>query len=134
MAPRFVTTRTASGQRQQLASGAVAKGGGALQAVSASSLAHPPGINAEGEYDPGDLKEIDKAIRHLPAVVAYCEKKAHETIAHVGNGSDHFEVILSDNPSNTRARAYCAPSDNQGIHLELSEHALLKAAINMEGK
>jgi hypothetical protein len=127
-------TRTQGGQRyMQATTGHVAsRSGGGLAAVPASRLEHPPGFDEFGEYDPGDLKEIDKAIRHLPSVVEYARKKAEETISHTG--SDNFEVIVSDNPANTRARAYCAPSNNQGIHEELSEHVLLKAAINMAGK
>lgn len=129
-------TRTQGGQRfMQTTPGHVAsRSGGGLAAVPANRLANPPHITAEGEYDPGDLKEIDKAIRHLPGVVAYARKKAEETIRHVADGAEHFEVIVSDNPSNTRARAYCAPADNEGIHLEISESALLKAALQMEGK
>jgi hypothetical protein len=130
--PRFQTTRTQSGQKFQLQSGAIARGGGGLAAVSPHKLANPPSTNAEGEYDPGDLIEIDKAIRHLPGVVAYCKQKAEQTIEMTG--SENFEVIVSDNPANTRARAYVAPANNKGIHEELSEHVALKAAINMEGK
>lgn len=127
-------TRTFGGQRfQQTTPGHIAsRSGGGLAAVSPSRLEHPPGFNAEGEYDPGDLREIDKAIRHLPGVVAYARKKAEQMIEMTG--SSNFEVIVSDNPENTRARAYGAPANNQGIHEELSEHVLLKAAINMEGK
>jgi hypothetical protein len=131
--PRFTTTRTIGGQRHQLGTtGAVAKGGGGLAAVPIGRIEHPPSVDEFGEYDPGDLVAIDTAIRHMPAVVAYCERKAEETIGQTGSGN--FEVILSNNPSNTRARAYCAPANNEGIHEELSEHLLLKAAINMQGK
>jgi hypothetical protein len=127
-------TRTAGGQRyMQSTQGHVAsRSGGGLAAVPASRLGHPPSVDEFGEYDPGDLREIDKAIRHLPSVVAYCARKAEEGIGMTG--SSNFEVIVSDAPENTRARAYMAPANNQGIHEELSEGLLLKAAINMEGK
>jgi hypothetical protein len=61
--------------------------GGGLAAVSPSRLEHPPGLDEFGEYDPGDLREIDKAIRHLPGVVAYARKKAEETIGHTGSSN-----------------------------------------------
>jgi hypothetical protein len=86
--PSFQTTRTAGGQKYQLQSGSVARGGGGLAAVPISRVANPPHYLDSGEYDPGDLKEIDKAIRHMPAVVEYLRKKAEE--CKELTGSDNF--------------------------------------------
>jgi hypothetical protein len=96
-----------------------ARSGGSVAAVS-----------GEG-YDPGDLQEIDKAIRHLPGVVAYMQKKAQECIDMTG--SNNFEVVLQNEPETQRPRAYCAPKNNDGIHEELSESLLVKSAANMAG-
>lgn len=85
-----------------------------------------------GDYDPGDLTEIDQAIRHMPAVVAYLTKKANEckdTIEH----SDDFRVVVSTS-GESRARAYVAPANNAGIHLEAADSVMLKAAAAMEGR
>jgi hypothetical protein len=85
-----------------------------------------------GEYDPGDLTKIDQAIRHMPAVVAYLEKKANECKGLIEK-SDDFQVIMSTG-GESRARAYVAPANNAGIHLEAADSVLLKAAAGMEGK
>lgn len=85
-----------------------------------------------GDYDPGDLVEIDKAIRHSPAVVDYTVKMAQKGIEETG--SENFDVILQNRPDTERPRAYMAPINAEGIHEELSESTLLKTAINLEGQ
>jgi hypothetical protein len=85
-----------------------------------------------GEYNPGDIKEIDRAIRHMPGVVAYLVQKAEELLE--ATDSENFGIILQNNPEYQRARAYVLPSNDQGVHEELSQHILLKAAIGMEGR
>lgn len=90
-------------------------------------------VRIDGEYDPGDLQEIDKAIRHMPSVVAYCVKKAQECIRATG-AEEHFVVVLQNEPRTQRPRAYCAPNTSEGIRLELEQGVLLKAAVSMEGK
>jgi hypothetical protein len=85
-----------------------------------------------GPYDPGNLVEIDRAIRHMPAVVKYITKKAEECRASIEK-SDDFHVIVSTGGEG-RARAYVAPANDGGVHLELGDSVLLKAALSMEGK
>ena len=81
-----------------------------------------------GEYDPGNLTEIDRAIRHMPGVVAYTIKKANECLSMIETSHD-FRVVVSYGDS--RVRAYVAPANDAGIHLELGDSVLLKAAISM---
>jgi len=85
-----------------------------------------------GDYDPGNLVEIDRAIRHMPAVVDYLQKKAGECRGMIEH-AEHFRVIMSTG-GQSRARAYVAPSDNAGIHLELADSVMLKAAASMSGR
>ena len=47
--------------------------------------------------------------------------------------SDDFHVILSTT-GESRARAYVAPANDGGIHLELADSVLLKAAASMTGR
>jgi hypothetical protein len=89
-------------------------------------------VDVDG-YDPGDLQIIDKAIRHMPGVVAYMVKAAQECINLTGV-PDEFTVILQNDPNTQRPRAYCAPNTSDGIHLELTEQVLLKSAISMEDR
>lgn len=92
------------------------------------------GLHAtEGPYNPGNLKEIDRAIRHMPGVVAYVVKKAQEGITLTGADSE-FAVVLQNDPTTQRPRAYMAPNTSDGIHLELSQGVLLKAAVSMQGR
>jgi hypothetical protein len=90
------------------------------------------GLSVAGAYDPGITPEIDRKIRNMPMVVEYINAKAHELLSAVG--SDNFEVILSHKPDQQRPRAYVCPSNNKGIHEELSEAILLKAALGMAGR
>ena len=85
-----------------------------------------------GEYDPGNLVEIDRAIRHMPAVVDYLQKKAEECRSSIEKFDD-FHVITSTT-GESRARAYVAPANAGGIHLELADSVLLKAAASMAGR
>jgi hypothetical protein len=85
-----------------------------------------------GVYDPGDLTKIDQAIRHMPGVIAYITKKAEECRAMIEK-SDDFHVVVSTG-GESRARAYVAPANDAGIHLEAADAVLLKAAAGMEGK
>jgi hypothetical protein len=100
-----------------------------FQVNSGGGLSATPTL---GEYDPGNLVEIDRAIRHLPTVVAYLEKKANEMLGLVEKSED-FRVIVSTS-GEQRARAYVAPANNGGIHLEAGDSVLLKAAVNMAGR
>ena len=85
-----------------------------------------------GGYDPGNLVEVDRAIRHMPAVVAHITAKANEMLELIEKRDD-FRVIVSAG-GEARARAYVAPRNNAGIHLEKADSVLLKAAAAMEGR
>ena len=85
-----------------------------------------------GEYDPGDMIEIDRAIRHMPLIVDHITEKANEMLGMIEKSGD-FRVIVSTG-GESRARAYVAPANNGGIHLELADSVLLKAAVAMEGR
>lgn len=85
-----------------------------------------------GVYDPGDMIRIDRAIRHMPAIVNHITKKANELKDSIEK-SDDFKVIVSTG-GESRARAYVAPANGGGIHLELADSVLLKAALSMEDR
>lgn len=87
------------------------------------------GTASIGGYDPGDLVEIDRAIRHMPVVVSHLDAKANECKDLIEK-SDDFRVIVSTG-GESRARAYVAPANNGGIHLEMADSVLLKAALSM---
>lgn len=90
------------------------------------------GLTVGGDYDPGISEHVDRAIRNMPAVVAYCEQKARELLA--ATGSENFEVVVSKRAGQQRPRAYVVPKNDKGIHEELSQAVLLKAALGMQGK
>jgi hypothetical protein len=96
---------------------------------SGSGLSASPTL---GGYDPGDMVEIDRAIRHMPAVVDYITKKAEECLELIEKSQD-FRVIVSTGGEG-RARAYVAPANGGGIHLEAADSVLLKAAVAMDGR
>lgn len=87
------------------------------------------GFDENFTYNPG--KGIERRIRHMPVVVDHITKKAEELVERTG--SDNFKVVVQNRKNTTRARAYGAPANNVGIHEELSEHVLLKAAISLQG-
>jgi hypothetical protein len=87
------------------------------------------GTASIGAYDPGDLVEIDRAIRHMPFVVGHLDAKANECKDLIEK-SDDFRVIVSTG-GESRARAYVAPANGGGIHLEMADSVLLKAALSM---
>ena len=108
------------------------------------------GLGVVGEYNPGMTEEIDSKIRNLPEVVEYIHKKAIELMH--ATGSDNFDVWVSTEAGavkeegeegtrtshwpaeKQRPRAYVGPSNGKGIHEELSEAVLLKAALGMAGQ
>jgi hypothetical protein len=99
---------------------------------ASASGSHFVGDVSLGAYEPGNLVEIDRAIRHMPAIVDHITKKAHEMLGLIEKSQD-FRVIVSTGGA-SRARAYVAPANNGGIHLELADSVMLKAAAAMEGK
>lgn len=88
------------------------------------------GLSVEiGRYDPGITDEVDQKIRHLPVVLERCRSEAMRLQSAAGD--DNFDIIESVDPANKRPRFYVAPSTSLGIHQELSQAVLLKAALGM---
>lgn len=89
-------------------------------------------VDMTGEYDPGITEEIDRQIRHMqPVLLRMAEKAAQLKRA---TGSTNFELVIATNPSGQRPRVYVAPANRDGIHEELSQAVLLKAALGMSGQ
>lgn len=96
-------------------------------------VAGPKGrLQVDGEYDPEITPEIDKVIRNMRVVVERCNEQAHQLRRETG--SENFEVVLSYRESQQRPRAYVCPKNSKGIHEELSQAVLLKAALGMAGR
>jgi hypothetical protein len=120
-------------------------------------------LKVVGEYDPGITKEIDRQIRNLPIVEERCVTKARELLNSVGSNNFEIVLsterggtvynegttamsarrhlrgggdagTTTRGPEKQRVRAYVAPANGKGIHEELSDAVLLKAAMGMAGK
>jgi hypothetical protein len=89
-------------------------------------------IDAGADYDANITPEIDKAIRHLPIVISGMLMGA--TKLRNATGSSNFEIVTQNDPNTQRPRAYVVPKNNKGIHEELSQSVLLKAALGMAGQ
>lgn len=89
-------------------------------------------MEVNAEYDAQVTAEVDKAIRHLPFVVGHMKQQAQRLLQATGSGN--FEVITQDDPNTQRPRSYVVPKNNKGIHEELSQAVLLKAALGMAGQ
>lgn len=89
-------------------------------------------VDMTGEYDPGITAEIDKRIRHMPDVILHMLEKA--ALLKNSTGSQNFEIVIQAKEDTQRPRAYVTPKNDQGIHEELAQAVLLKAALGMEGK
>lgn len=89
-------------------------------------------VSLTDEYDPGITAEIDKRIRHMPGVILKMLEKA--AMLKNSTGSPNFEIVTQARPETQRPRAYVVPKNYDGIHEELSQAVLLKAAMGMHGK
>lgn len=89
-------------------------------------------VDMSKEYDAGITPEIDKQIRHMQAVRMYCRGRAE--MLRRATGSSNFRVVAQENPNTERPRFYVTPSNREGIHEELSQAVLLKAALGMSGQ
>lgn len=89
-------------------------------------------VDMTGDYDPGITAEIDRRIRHIPDIIMHMLEKAAELKS--GTGSGNFEIVIQAQENTARPRAYVVPKNREGIHEELSQAVLLKAALGMEGK
>lgn len=89
-------------------------------------------VNMDTPYDAGITAEIDQRIRHMQGVIAHCMVKAAQLKNSIG--SRNFTLVIQASPNTMRPRVYVVPANNQGIHEELSQGVLLKAALGMSGK
>lgn len=89
-------------------------------------------VEVGATYDAKITNEVDKAIRHLPFVVGYMNFKAQKLLN--ATSSSNFQLVIQNDPSTQRPRSYVAPKNNMGIHEELSQGVLLKAALGMAGQ
>jgi hypothetical protein len=85
-----------------------------------------------GEYDPAITEEIDRQIRHMQPVLLRMSEKARELQQRTG--SPNFELVQPINPGGQRPRSYVVPANYEGIHEELADAVLLKAALGMSGQ
>ena len=72
-----------------------------------------------------------KLLRHHPDVVAQLAQMATKIAAAAENGHTpgSYGVIVQNKHNTHRARALVHPTSGGGIHLELTQHLMLKAAI-----
>lgn len=98
----------------------------------AGSGGHSLSVNMTDAYDPGITNEVDRQIRHMQVVYMHCLKQAGDLMR--ATGSKNFETISAFNPRGQRPRVYVTPSNAEGIHEELSDSVLLKAAMGRAGK
>lgn len=85
-----------------------------------------------GQYDPGITAAVDKEIRHMPIVLAHMIAKANQLLS--ATASRNFRIIVQADSQTQRPRAYVVPANSKGIHEELKNAVLLKAALGMAGK
>ena len=89
-------------------------------------------VETTASYDAGITGEVDRQIRHMQGVMLYCSGKAAELKR--ATGSSNFKIVAQVNPQTMRPRFYVAPANAKGVHEELSQAVLLKAALGMAGK
>lgn len=87
-------------------------------------------FDVEKQWQPLTI-EMHRMIRHHPIVAKYLLKKADECQAMAG---DNFETGLQNRKGTTRARAWIRPANPEGIHEELADAVLSKAAAAMRGR
>lgn len=76
---------------------------------------------------------IDQAIRHMPAVKNAVDAAAYQFLASLPDVIDGLYRIARRG-GESRYRAYVHPISNKAYEAEAKHSALLKAALNMEGK
>lgn len=89
-------------------------------------------VDVSGSYNPGITADIDRRIRHMPIVILKMLEKAATLKS--STGSSNFEIVTQSRPETQRPRSYVVPKNQQGIHEELADAVLLKAALGMAGK
>lgn len=79
---------------------------------------------------------LGKLLRHHPDIVAQLAQIAAgiATKANAGHKPGRYGIIVQNNHNTKRARVLVHPTDSGGIHLELTEHLMLKAAASSGNK
>jgi hypothetical protein len=124
---------------------------------------HSGSLSVAGEYDPKITKEVNRQIRNMPFIVNHCLQRARDLLDATGSSNFEIVLSTTDGGKvykstsdvigrsrhlksgaaegstdkpveRQRPRAYVAPANNKGIHEELSQAVLLKAAMGMAGK
>jgi hypothetical protein len=80
--------------------------------------------------------QTHRELLHLPEVVAQLVQIATNiaTQAETGHTPGSYGVVLQNKKTTKRARALVHPTSGGGIHLELTQHLMLKAAIGNTNK
>lgn len=80
--------------------------------------------------------EINGALAHHPAVVAQITALAQKIadMAGAGHHAGDFGIRVQNFPKSRHARAFALPTNNGGIHLELTQSLLLKTVASMAGQ
>jgi hypothetical protein len=75
---------------------------------------------------------LGRLLRHHPDVVAQLAQIAAEIAEKAGAGhkAGRYGIIVQNRKDTKRARALVHPTDSGGIHLELTQHLMLKAAAS----
>lgn len=100
--------------------------------VSDNGRALSATASRSGDYDPGDMIAVDRAIRHMPFVVNHLVKKAQEMMSLLEH-PENFRMFVATTGTQ-RARVYVAPRNHEGIRLEAADGVLLKAFSAMAGR
>jgi hypothetical protein len=79
-------------------------------------------------FTSASLVEIDRKIRHSPAVVRMLEHYGNEILKQVG--TDDFELVVSTK-GKERPRVFVIPKTSAGLRAELSHSVLTLAALSL---
>lgn len=90
--------------------------------------------SAEAKIKPDP--DLFKKLTHMPEIVAQLTQMAADIAAKAGAGhsAGDYGIIVQNWPNTKRARAFALPTNSAGIHLELTQHLVLKAAVGSTNK
>lgn len=88
------------------------------------------------EVTPKPVSGLGRLLRHHPNVVAAITDIAAQIAARAaaGHKEAQFGVIVQNKANTHRARALVHPTNNAGIHVELTQHVMIKAAAGAQHK
>lgn len=94
-------------------------------------MAEADELAVSGEY--ALTLEQRRAIMHSDFVVQHITALANLMLGSIEQ-DQHFKVVPRTDPSTSpaRPRVYVAPADSTGVHLELTDSVILKAAAAMQ--